>query len=141
MGFGLALTGHVGAQSSAARLTARPSKPSTTEQAANTSVVKARYVGSLACQRCHATTYERWSHTKHPPGSRGSDGVECHMPRIEPTIANVNVRSHTFKFITPAMSSAYKIPNPCVLCHTSQTNEWATEQLEKWDNVSPWRIQ
>ncbi len=62
------------------------------------------------------------------------------MPKIEPTIANINVRSHTFKFITPAMSTTYKIPNPCIVCHTSQTNEWATEQLKNWTGVSPWRI-
>ena len=73
------------------------------------------------CMTCHGpnspngprgTTIE--AHTKHPAGSRGSDCVECHMPKIEPTIANINVRSHTFKFITPAMSTTYKIPNPCV---------------------------
>ena len=78
--------------------------------------------------------------THHPAGSRGSDCVECHMPKIEQTIANINVRSHTFKFITPAMSSTYKIPNPCVVCHTSQTSEWATEQLKTWAGVSPWRL-
>jgi predicted CXXCH cytochrome family protein len=80
------------------------------------------------------------AHTKHAAGSRGSDCVECHMPKIETTIANINVRSHTFKFITPAMSDTYKVPNPCVLCHTTQTNEWAQRQLSSWDNVSPWRM-
>jgi len=80
------------------------------------------------------------AHTKHAAGSRGSDCVECHMPRIEQTIANVNVRSHTFRFITPAMSSAYNIPNPCIGCHTTQTNDWATAQLKNWAGVSPWRV-
>jgi len=46
------------------RLTATPPKIASPEPAANTSDVKARYVGSLACQRCHAATYERWSHTR-----------------------------------------------------------------------------
>jgi hypothetical protein len=27
-----------------------------------------------------------------------------------------------------------------VVCHTSQTNEWAADQLKQWDNVSPWRM-
>ncbi len=80
------------------------------------------------------------AHTKHASNSRGSDCVECHMPKIEPTIADVNVRSHTFKFITPQMSSTQKIPNPCVVCHTDRNNEWAAEQLRNWDNVSPWRV-
>src|SRR4029453_19214678 len=46
------------------RLTANPPKIATPEPAANTSDVKARYVGSLTCQRCHAATFERWSHTR-----------------------------------------------------------------------------
>jgi len=63
------------------------------------------------------------------------------MPKIEQTIADVNVRSHSFKFITPSMTEQYKIPNPCILCHTSQTTEWAKEQLKNWAGVSPWRVQ
>lgn len=80
-------------------------------------------------------------HTHHPAGSRGSQCVECHMPKIEQTIADVNVRSHSFKFITPSMTEQYKIPNPCTLCHTTQTNQWAKEQLKSWSGVSPWRVQ
>lgn len=81
------------------------------------------------------------AHTHHRPGSRGSECVECHMPKIAQTIANVNVRSHSFKFITPSMTELYKIPNPCITCHTSQTNEWARDALKKWSDVSPWRVQ
>ena len=33
------------------------------------------------------------------------------MPKIQQTIADVNVRSHTFRFVTPATSDALKIPN------------------------------
>jgi hypothetical protein len=81
------------------------------------------------------------AHTHHTASSAGSQCVECHMPKIEQTIANVNVRSHTFKFITPAETDLYKIPNPCVTCHTTQTNEWAKDQLKNWTGVSPWRMQ
>ena len=73
--------------------------------------------------------------------ARGSQCVECHMPKIEQTIADVNVRSHSFKFITPSMSEQYKIPNPCTMCHTSQTTEWAKGHLKNWSGVSPWRVQ
>ena len=62
------------------------------------------------------------------------------MPKIEQTIANVNVRSHTFKFITPAMTEALKIPNACTSCHKDKTNAWATDALRSWPDVSPWRI-
>src|SRR4029450_8430832 len=57
------------------------------------------------------TTIE--AHTHHPAESAGSDCVSCHMPKIEQTIADINVRSHTFNFITPEMTDQYKIPNAC----------------------------
>jgi hypothetical protein len=59
----------------------------------------------------HAATIEQ--HTHHQRGSAASECVRCHMPAIAQTIADVNVRSHTFKFITPAMTEALKIPNAC----------------------------
>jgi hypothetical protein len=62
------------------------------------------------------------------------------MPKIEQTIADVNVRSHTFRFVTPTETDRLKIPNPCTGCHTDRTTAWATEALKKWPGVSPWRI-
>jgi predicted CXXCH cytochrome family protein len=85
----------------------------------------------------HSATIE--DHTHHAKGSTGSDCVACHMPKIEQTIANVNVRSHTFKFITPAMSEQLKIPNACTGCHADRSNEWATEALRGWSGISAWR--
>lgn len=87
----------------------------------------------------HASTLEE--HTHHRAGSAGSECVACHMPKIEQTIANVNVRSHTFRFITPAMTEQQKVPNPCTGCHTDRTNDWATAQLKQWSSLSPWRVQ
>jgi predicted CXXCH cytochrome family protein len=85
----------------------------------------------------HAATIE--DHTHHARGSAGSDCVACHMPKIEQTIANVNVRSHTFRFITPAMTDQLKIPNACTSCHQDRSNQWATEALRGWTGISPWR--
>ena len=79
------------------------------------------------------------AHTHHANNSAGSDCVACHMPKIEQTIANVNVRSHTFRFITPAMSEQLKVPNACTGCHTNQSNDWATAALSGWKGMSPWR--
>jgi predicted CXXCH cytochrome family protein len=86
----------------------------------------------------HAATIE--DHTHHQRGSAGSECVACHMPKIEQTIADVNVRSHTFRFITPGESDRLKIPNPCTGCHTDRTTTWATEALKKWPGISPWRV-
>lgn len=87
----------------------------------------------------HTSTIEE--HTHHKSGSPGDECIACHMPKIEQTLADANVRSHTFRFISPAMTKAYKIPNPCTGCHTDKTLEWATGQLDSWKNVSAWRMQ
>jgi predicted CXXCH cytochrome family protein len=79
-------------------------------------------------------------HTHHKKGSPGSSCVACHMPKIATTIADVKVRSHTFAFITPAMTDKYKIPNPCTMCHSDKTTAWATDALRQWPERSPWRV-
>jgi predicted CXXCH cytochrome family protein len=86
----------------------------------------------------HAPTIE--AHTHHKAGSAGNECVACHMPKIAQTIADVNVRAHTFRFISPAESEALKIPNACNQCHKDKTPAWATEALKSWQNHSPWRV-
>jgi predicted CXXCH cytochrome family protein len=86
----------------------------------------------------HAASIE--AHTHHAAGSPGSECVNCHMPRIEQTIADVNVRDHTFNFITPAMTEGYKIPNPCLACHSEHDTKWVRDQMKTWPGVSPWRV-
>ena len=64
------------------------------------------------------------------------------MPKIEQTIADVNVRSHTFKFITPGHDGTVRrFPNPCTSCHTDHPSQWATDALKRWAGTSPWRVQ
>ncbi|MGI8991341.1 MAG: cytochrome c3 family protein [Bryobacteraceae bacterium] len=105
--------------------------------------------GNDLCLTCHGaqspagprgagSSMERHSH--HAVTGRGSDCLECHMPRIAQTIADVNVRSHTFRFITPAATAKYKIPNACGLCHKDKTPGWAQAELAKWPEFSPWRV-
>ncbi len=86
----------------------------------------------------HAPTIE--AHTHHKPDSTGNQCIACHMPKIEQTIADVNVRSHTFKFITPGQTDALKVPNPCTVCHTDKSIGWATTALKSWSDRSPWRV-
>jgi predicted CXXCH cytochrome family protein len=87
----------------------------------------------------HAATIQ--DHTHHAPGSAGSECVACHMPKIEQTIADVNVRSHTFAFITPSLTDEFKVPNPCTSCHMDKATDWARDALRSWSHVSPWRVQ
>lgn len=80
-------------------------------------------------------------HTHHKEGSAGSQCVACHMPAIETEgPANTMVHAHTFRFITPAMTEKYKIPNPCTSCHTDKTTAWAKDAMRQWNERSPWRL-
>lgn len=86
----------------------------------------------------HAASIE--AHTHHRADSAGSDCVACHMPRTAQTIANVNVRSHTFKFVTPGVTDDFQIPNPCLECHADRNTAWARATLRGWGGTSPWRL-
>jgi predicted CXXCH cytochrome family protein len=86
----------------------------------------------------HAATLE--AHTHHKADSPGSQCVACHMPKIEQTIADVNVSSHTFHFVTPTETDSMRIPNACNVCHKDQTTSWATTALASWGDRSIWRM-
>jgi predicted CXXCH cytochrome family protein len=86
----------------------------------------------------HTATIEQ--HTHHKTGSAGNECIGCHMPKIEQTLADINVRSHTFKFIAPETTETLKVPNSCNSCHTDKTSEWAKNQLKTWPEFSPWRV-
>jgi predicted CXXCH cytochrome family protein len=79
-------------------------------------------------------------HTHHKKDSPGSQCVACHMPKIDTTIADVKVRAHTFRFVTPRMTDEYKIPNPCTSCHADKSTAWATDTMRHWPERSPWRM-
>jgi len=86
----------------------------------------------------HAKTIEE--HTHHKSGSPGNECIGCHMPPIAQTLADINVRSHTFRFISPARAEALNIPNACNVCHKDKSAAWATDALGKWTERSPWRL-
>ena len=103
--------------------------------------------GMLVCLECHGPNSPNGprgvsieAHTHHPAGSAGNDCLACHMPKIEQTMPDDFVRSHTFEFIPPSMTEQYKIPNPCTSCHTAETTEWAKKALKGWRDRSPWRV-
>jgi predicted CXXCH cytochrome family protein len=80
-------------------------------------------------------------HTHHKADSAGSQCVACHMPKIETTIAETKVSAHAFGFIYPDMTDKYKVPNPCTSCHNDKTTTWATKEMRRWPERSPWRTE
>jgi formate-dependent nitrite reductase cytochrome c552 subunit len=81
-------------------------------------------------------------HTHHKDSSAGSQCVACHMPAIETEgVPGTFVHGHTFRFMTPAMTDKYKIPNPCTSCHAGKSTAWAAEAMSHWNESSPWRMQ
>jgi hypothetical protein len=62
------------------------------------------------------------------------------MPKIAQTIGDVNVRSHTFRFVGPAESEALAVPNACNVCHADKPATWTLATLETWRDRSPWRM-
>jgi predicted CXXCH cytochrome family protein len=105
-----------------------------------------RQPGNAICMTCHGPNTQNGphaasieQHTHHAADSPGSQCASCHMPKIAQTIADVNVRSHTFRFVYPARTDSLKVPNACTTCHTDKSTAWATEALSKWKDRSPWR--
>ena len=107
--------------------------------------------GNQLCLNCHTKDNPAGlkgtvsEHTHHAEASPGSQCTACHMPQIAQTLANkqdgdVFVSSHTFRFLSPALTETSGIPNPCVSCHKDKTNAWATGQLRSWNSASPWRV-
>jgi len=105
-----------------------------------------RVSGDGVCLQCHGPQVQPGprgtieQHTQHKATSTGSRCVACHMPAIERTVGNVNVRSHTFKFISPVTTKRLGVPNPCTTCHTDRMPDWAIDALKRWPTTSPWRV-
>ncbi len=95
--------------------------------------------GPLSTNGPHEATLEL--HTHHKSGSSGSECVGCHMPKIESEgVPGANVHAHTFRFISPEMTTKYNIPNPCTSCHTDRSNVWAQVALGRWAGHNPWQV-
>ena len=103
---------------------------------------------SVMCLECHGPSSPNGphaasieAHTHHRAGTPGNECVNCHMPKIETQLADVNVRSHTFRFVPPSVTKLDKVPNACNACHTDKSPDWASEALRSWKDRSPWRVE
>lgn len=104
---------------------------------------------SQICLNCHSPNGDNGprgatleAHTYHEAGSAGSECVACHMPAIESEgVPGAMVHAHTFRFISPAMTQKYGMPNACTACHKDKTDAWASAALRGWTNESAWRLE
>lgn len=79
-------------------------------------------------------------HTHHKDGSPGSECVSCHMPAMQTEgVPGTFVHAHTFRFVSPAMTDKYGIPNPCTSCHKEKATAWAADAMHHWPERSAWR--
>ena len=100
--------------------------------------------GNKLCMKCHSfgsligphqPTLE--AHTHHKPNSKGSLCIECHMPKTGRHTGKspLTVRSHMFRFVSPAETLALKMPpqtNACFACHQDKTLKELQKVVENW---------
>lgn len=90
--------------------------------------------GSRACLQCHAeygATAKLAAHTRHAPGSSGSDCLDCHMPYTTYGLTKA-IRSHTITSPSVAATLATGRPNACNQCHLDKPLGWAADRLREW---------
>lgn len=89
------------------------------------------------CQRCHGSGLENApridpvKHSRHPAHSTGNLCVECHMP-VSYFMGRDGRRDHSFSNPDPRLTMEMGIPNVCIECHNTQSNEWALQLVEEW---------
>ena len=104
--------------------------------------------GNDACLKCHSfgsvigphqSSLEK--HTHHKANSKGSQCKECHMPKTgrHTKKSPLTVRSHMFRFTTPAETKAYNMPketNACFACHKDKSLDELQKYIDKWGQRS-----
>lgn len=94
--------------------------------------MKLKIEGNGLCLQCHsAEVYNAKTHHQHQQASTGAQCVSCHMP-TKRYMGVDDRRDHSFKIPRPDLSSQFNTPNACTQCHDNESNQWASNNLEKW---------
>ncbi len=103
--------------------------------------------GNNACMKCHSFgsligphQQSLEAHTHHKANSKGSLCIECHMPKTAKHTGKspLTVRSHKFKFTSPAETKIYNMPketNACYSCHKDKSLDSLQENLKEWGQI------
>jgi len=94
--------------------------------------MKLKIEGNGLCLQCHSfDSYNVKSHHQHQESSAGAQCVNCHMPTTR-YMGVDDRRDHSFKIPRPDLSTQVDTPNACTKCHDDKSNQWASDNLEKW---------
>jgi len=94
--------------------------------------MKLKIEGNGLCLQCHGgEVYNVKSHHQHQESSTGAQCANCHMPTNR-YMGVDDRRDHSFKIPRPDLSIQFNTPNACIKCHDNKTNQWASDNLEKW---------
>ncbi len=91
------------------------------------------------CTQCHQEpkyTDQLAAHTFHPPGSTGSNCLNCHMPHTTYALFK-GIRSHQISSPRLEASARHGVPNACNLCHLDQTLAWTRQHLRERYGTPP----
>jgi tetratricopeptide (TPR) repeat protein len=92
--------------------------------------LKLRAEGNAVCGQCHQPAkFDVPAHSRHKPGSSGSQCTACHMPPR--TFMQVDVR-HDHSLRVPRPDPASGSPDACTGCHTGRSQAWASGQIKAW---------
>lgn len=93
--------------------------------------------GNAVCATCHAPAkFDTPVHHHHPPGSRGAQCVECHMPARTYMVVDPR-RDHSFRVPRPDLSATIGVPNACTGCHSERKPQWAADTVARWSEKKP----
>lgn len=84
-----------------------------------------------ACAPCHENYVQApEQHTHHPAAKNSPQCISCHMLKTQ--FARMDRSDHSMRAPAPQLTTLCGSPNACTSCHTKQTPQWASHQLERW---------
>jgi predicted CXXCH cytochrome family protein len=93
---------------------------------------KLRVEGNAVCTQCHApVTFDSTAHHHHPPGSKGAQCANCHMPTTTYMVIDPR-HDHSLRVPRPDLSVQLGTPNACNACHGNHDARWAAAQVKSW---------
>jgi tetratricopeptide (TPR) repeat protein len=94
-------------------------------------------VDDRQCTSCHASKRDNvQQHTKHVPGSTGSNCVSCHMPYEQQHELGRAIKygrsDHTIAIPRAALDSSLGLVGSCKSCHAEKSVQQLAQQSERW---------